>query len=207
MVKLSENAFRDINIAYANELSSVCNELGINIWKLVALANQHPRVNILNPGPGVGGHCVAVDPWFIVNSAPAQTPLIQAARSVNDGKPDLVVEQILSKINSANSPNISCLGLSYKADTDDIRESPGIKIVKSIAQKFDGTIFVCEPNISKMPEPLKEFKTISLQSIDVCLNKSKIIVLLTDHKEFLEVTSDMLKEKIVLDTRGVWETK
>ncbi len=136
LVKLAENAYRDVNIAFANELSLVCERLEINVWDVVALANRHPRVNILKPGPGVGGHCIAVDPWFIVDSAPNDTALIRAARGVNAGKPRHVAAQVTAAAIKADAQAIACLGLSYKADIDDLRESPAVKIVEIIAAAF-----------------------------------------------------------------------
>ena len=124
MVKLSENAFRDVNIAFANELSVVCDALGVDPWAMIRLANRHPRVNILQPGPGVGGHCIPVDPWFIVHSEPEWTSLIQAARMVNDGKPEWVARRVVEMCSDLDGPVVACLGLSYKSDTDDLRGEP-----------------------------------------------------------------------------------
>jgi len=134
MAKLTENSFRDVNIAFANELSLICEKLKINVWELIKLANRHPRVNILNPGPGVGGHCIAVDPWFIVNSCPEEAKLIAAARYVNDGKPHWVVDQVKQAADQFKKPVIACLGLAFKADIDDLRESPALDITLHLAQ-------------------------------------------------------------------------
>ena len=206
LVKLAENAYRDTNIAFANELSLLCYKHKINVWEMVKLANRHPRVNILQPGPGVGGHCIAVDPWFLVASAPNLTPLIQAARLVNDNKPDAIVEQILSRVGEVEAKSISFLGLAYKADIDDLRESPAIKIVKTIADRFKGNILVCEPNVTSLPAILSTFPTIKLLSLTDCLSNSEIIVLLTDHREFTKIPVQLLASKSIIDTRGVWQT-
>ena len=160
--KLVENSFRDVNIAFANELSLICDKLDINVWELIKLANHHPRVNILNPGPGVGGHCIAVDPWFIVDSAPELTPLIRAARSVNARKPDTIVEKILSSAEGAKASIIGFLGLAYKANIDDLRESPAVEIVQKIADRFNGEILICEPNIGDLPVELSTSKKLKL---------------------------------------------
>ncbi|MFQ5971600.1 MAG: UDP-N-acetyl-D-mannosamine dehydrogenase, partial [Alphaproteobacteria bacterium] len=128
MVKLAENAFRDVNLAFANELSMVCYDLGLDPWRVIELANRHPRVSILNPGPGVGGHCVAVDPWFIVASAPERATLVRTAREVNDAKARFVVEQVREAARGMERPTIACLGLAYKPDVDDFRDSPALEI-------------------------------------------------------------------------------
>lgn len=197
MCKLMENAFRDVNIAFANELSMICEDLGINVWKVIELANRHPRVNILQPGPGVGGHCIAVDPLFIVSAAPEKARLIRTAREVNDHKPHHVFEKIKKVGEKFKSPVIGCLGLSYKNDIDDLRESPAVKIVRMLRDANIGKIMVCEPNLDNS----EEFELFSLEEV---LQKSNIIVLLTNHKEFYEIDRESLKEKIVIDTRGIW---
>src|SRR5262249_23592880 len=158
LVKLSENAFRDVNIAFANELSLICDKLGINVWELIRLANRHPRVNILQPGPGVGGHCIAVDPWFIVHSAKEQAKLVKTAREINDYKPVYVLEQIKLKMQQLKDPVIACLGLSYKANIDDLRESPSLHIVKKLANEHAGEILVVEPHIKTLPRSLSNKK-------------------------------------------------
>jgi UDP-N-acetyl-D-mannosaminuronic acid dehydrogenase len=199
MVKLSENAFRDINIAFANELSMVCDNVGIDSREVIALANQHPRVNILNPGPGVGGHCIAVDPWFIVHAAPHLSPLIRTAREVNDSKPDYVVEQI--KALAKPGDTIVCLGLAYKADTDDLRESPAIKIVEELIAAGLGPLVVVEPNVDKLPEPLVQSGA-KQAGLEAALAQADVVVLLVDHREFKEISSAHLEGKRVCDTRG-----
>jgi UDP-N-acetyl-D-mannosaminuronic acid dehydrogenase len=202
LVKLAENAYRDTNIAFANEMSLVCDNLDINVWEMIDLANLHPRVEILKPGPGVGGHCIAVDPWFIVDSARDQTPLIQASRRVNDEKPNWVVEQALDATTTKSA--IACLGLAYKADIDDLRESPAMEIVEKLATQHDGKILIVEPNIKELPSSLKKFKNTKYCSYDQALRNADTIVVLTDHREFKEVDQSVLDGKKIIDTRGVW---
>ena len=202
LVKLAENAYRDVSIAFANELANVSDILGINPWGVIELANHHPRVNILNPGPGVGGHCVAVDPWFIVSSAPDDTPLIQAARRVNDDRPARIAKTILETATNLTSPEIACLGLSYKADTDDLRESASIEVVKCLAEA-SLNITVVEPYINVLPSELAEFDNIRLGSLELVLGSADIIVLLTDHRAFREIDITVF-QKTVIDTRGIW---
>ena len=207
LIKLSENAFRDTNIAFANEISMICESLDVDVWEVIELANMHPRVDILNPGPGVGGHCIAVDPWFIVDSAPHLTPLIQSARKVNSNKTKTIIKKIRAKIRRENIQNIGFLGLSYKANIDDLRESPSLQIAETISNKFDGKVFVCEPNIKRLPEGLKKNTNTTLVSLKKCIDRSDLLVLLTDHTGFLDVPSNNFKGKKVIDTRGVWRFK
>ncbi len=196
MAKVTENSFRDVNIAFANELSLICDQEGINVWELIQLANRHPRVNILQPGPGVGGHCIAVDPWFIVARNPEQARLIRVAREVNDGKPQWVVDKVKSQAEKFKKPVIACLGLAFKADIDDLRESPAMQIVRQLKTENIGELLVCEPNI----ESHKEFELVSL---DEALPRADILLLLVDHKPFKALRASDLKEKIVIDTRGI----
>jgi UDP-N-acetyl-D-mannosaminuronic acid dehydrogenase len=154
MAKLTENPFRDVNIAFANELSIISDKLKINVWELIPLANLHPRVNILTPGPGVGGHCIAVDPWFIVDSAPEEARLIRAAREINDGKPKYVIDQVVKAADEFKKAVIACLGLSFKADIDDLRESPALGITLKLAQLNIGRVVAVEPNITELPVKL-----------------------------------------------------
>ena len=149
LVKLSENAYRDVNIAFANELSMICDDMGLNVWNVLELANRHPRVNILNPGPGVGGHCIAVDPWFIINTVPHQTALMRTAREVNNSKPDFIIDNILKVEKKLKNPKILCLGLSYKADVEDLRESPSLYIAEKLNDIFDKRLFVSDPLLTK----------------------------------------------------------
>lgn len=199
MAKLVENSFRDVNIAFANELSLICDHLGINVWELIELANKHPRVNILQPGPGVGGHCIAVDPWFIVAAAPEQAQLIRTAREVNDSKPHWVMEKIKAKAARFKNPVIGCLGLAFKANIDDLRESPALEITRELMASGIGKVMACEPNLNS------HYKEFPIYSLDDVLKEADIVVVLVDHKEFKEVDKDLLKEKIVIDTRGIWK--
>jgi UDP-N-acetyl-D-mannosaminuronic acid dehydrogenase len=203
-VKLSENAYRDVNIAFANELSIVADKMDIDIWQAIELANHHPRVNILQPGPGVGGHCIAVDPWFIVESAPDNTPLIQSAREVNDGKPDHIVGKILATAEKNGATTIACLGLAYKANIDDMRESPAVTITATLIDRFDGEVLVVEPNSKILPSALADTKGLTLCDLDHALEKSQVIALLVDHQEFQELDRSRLEGKAVVDTRGIW---
>jgi UDP-N-acetyl-D-mannosaminuronic acid dehydrogenase len=197
LVKLVENAYRDVNIAFANELSFICDHLGIRVWDVIELANKHPRVNILQPGPGVGGHCIAVDPWFIVDAAPKQAILIRTARQVNDSKPHFIVEKVKKQAQKFKAPVIGCLGLAYKNDVDDLRESPALDITRELIKEDIGTILACEPYV-------KLFKEFDLHPLDKVLRESDIIILLVNHKQFYDIDRELLKEKIVIDTRGIW---
>ncbi|MBE0447656.1 MAG: UDP-N-acetyl-D-mannosamine dehydrogenase [Actinobacteria bacterium] len=203
--KLAENSYRDVNIAFANELSMICHELSINPWEVIELANKHPRVNILQPGPGVGGHCIAVDPWFIVDSAPDKARLIRTARDVNDSKPYHVVSRVKEKAIRFKEPIIACLGLSFKADIDDLRESPAVEIVQDLAADNVGKILVVEPHIEKLPDSLAGLAGIELAGVDDALQHADIVLLLADHRIFKEIDRNVIKEKIVIDTRGMWQ--
>ncbi len=204
MAKLTENSFRDVNIAFANELSIICDKLNINVWELINLANRHPRVNVLNPGPGVGGHCIAVDPWFIVDSAPEQARLIRTARLVNDSKPDFVINKLKNIAAEFKQPKIACLGLAFKADIDDLRESPAVEITKKIIDENIGQVLVVEPHISQLPGKLEGNQT-SLVSLDHAMDTANIILTLTDHTVFKQMKTDKLKEKVLIDARGIWK--
>lgn len=203
MAKLAENAFRDVNIAFANELSMICDKLRINVWELIRLANMHPRVDILRPGPGVGGHCIAVDPWFIVAADPERSPLIRTAREVNEAKPGFVVEKVRRHAATLKQPVIACLGLSYKADVDDLRESPAVTIVEELARAEVGELLVVEPHVNALPEKLAALG-LQLWDFDRATERANILLLLVDHASFLTVDHDVVKDKIVVDTRGVW---
>lgn len=204
MAKLTENAFRDVNIAFANELSVIAQHLGIDVWELIDLANKHPRVNILQPGPGVGGHCIAVDPWFIVSSAPEQTKLIQQARAVNDAKPEWVIDQVRERIASLQSPVVAALGLAFKADVDDLRESPAIQIVERLAREFpDARIVAVEPNIQELPKDLAG-RGVTLVELPEAMDEADVVLMLVDHREFREIPAEALTGKQVIDTKGVW---
>lgn len=205
LVKLTENAFRDVNIAFANELSLICDQVGTNVWEVIKLANRHPRVNILKPGPGVGGHCIAVDPWFIVSSAPDQAKLIRTAREVNDSKPHHVVSAIMRRAERFKDAVIACLGLSFKADIDDLRESPAVEIVAELAKGGVGRLLVVEPHVDELPKQLQNnVKSVELVELDVAIEAADIVVLLVDHRFFTDVEPEQLREKIVIDTRGIW---
>ena len=204
MAKLTENAFRDVNIAFANELSMICDQIDVNVWELIGLANRHPRVNILQPGPGVGGHCIAVDPWFIVDAAPERARLIRAAREVNDQKPGFVVERVRQAAARFRDPVIACFGLSFKADIDDLRESPAIEIVQELSQEQLGTVFVVEPHISALPAALQGAELVSAQT---AISRADIVVMLVDHQSFRTLDTDRLQSAVVIDTRGMWSAK
>ena len=205
MAKLTENSSRDVQIAFANELSIICDELDIDVWELISLANRHPRVNILQPGPGVGGHCIAVDPWFIVSKTPEQAQLIHTARKVNDGKPTWVVDKVKIAVaeflnanptKTAKDVTIACYGLAFKPDIDDLRESPALEITKSIARNHVGNVLAIEPNIDSI-----DIENIKLVSLDESLVKTDIHVMLVDHAQFKKIK---LNDSFVIDTKGIW---
>lgn len=207
MAKLTENSSRDVQIAFANELSVICDKLDINVWELIALANRHPRVNILQPGPGVGGHCIAVDPWFIVAKTPEEAQIIHTARKVNDSKPSWVVDKTKMAIadflqenaaKTAKEITIACYGLAFKPDIDDLRESPAMQIVKEIASFHTGNVIAVEPNIHQLPSSLEK---IELQSFDFAKSTADIHVMLVDHKEFKEQS---ISSSFLIDTKGIW---
>ncbi len=203
MAKLTENSFRDVNIAFANELSMICDKLNIDVWELIKLANRHPRVNILNPGPGVGGHCIAVDPWFIVSSAPETAKLIRQAREVNDSKPYYVLEQILDAADQFKKPVVACLGIAFKADIDDLRESPALNITKMLAEKNIAEVLVVEPNITELPVSLASLG-VKLVSTEEALELSNTLAVLVDHKEFKNLPPESVAKKAVIDSRGIF---
>ena len=207
LAKLAENAYRDVNIAFANELSMICDRLKIDVWELIELANRHPRVNILRPGPGVGGHCIAVDPWFIVHSARDEAQLIRTARAVNENKTEHVlrsVKKAAAEGSGGSQPVIACLGLAFKADVDDLRESPALEIVRHLAQEGTGQILVVEPHIEALPPELADFAGIRLVDTETAMQQAEIIVLLVDHRHFASLDPLLLREKTVIDTRGLW---
>lgn len=205
MSKLVENAYRDVNIAFANELSVISENLDINVWELIRLANHHPRVNILQPGPGVGGHCIAVDPWFIVAADPENSVLIRTAREVNDGKPGHIVEQVLKAASGVGRPVIACLGLAFKANIDDVRESPAVQIVRRVAElQPDADILVAAPHKNQLPQELAEFANIRLMETDKAVEAADVVVLLVDHDRFRDIEPSSLEGKKVIDTRGFW---
>ena len=208
MAKLTENSSRDVEIAFANELSIICDELDINVWELISLANRHPRVNILKPGPGVGGHCIAVDPWFIVSSAPENSNLIKCARKVNDFKPEYVLKKIEDEIRNFLKENpkknikdlkIGCFGLAFKQDIDDLRESPALAIALELAARYPSQVVVSEPNIKNLPDKVNPLLKLLLYS--ECYEDSDIKVLLVAHKEFL---NSVKPDKYFIDCVGAW---
>ncbi|WP_262694172.1 UDP-N-acetyl-D-mannosamine dehydrogenase [Kordiimonas aquimaris] len=203
MAKLSENAFRDVNIAFANELSLISDKLDIDVWDLIRLANRHPRVNILQPGPGVGGHCIAVDPWFIVDAVPDTAKLIRTAREVNDSKPRTVVDKVKRAAARFKNPTVACLGLSFKADIDDLRSSPALDITTQLSSELDCDILAVEPNIDILPEELSK-TGLQLTTLMDAVERADILVLLVDHLEFKRLPSGKRAEKIIVDTRGIW---
>lgn len=207
MAKLTENSFRDVNIAFANELSVISEKLGIDVWELIELANHHPRVNILQPGPGVGGHCIAVDPWFIVAAVPEEARLIKMARIVNDDKPAHVMELIEAQVaeSGAERPKVAMLGLAFKPDIDDLRESPALKITAKVAQDHpEWDVLAVEPNVEELPAVLANMRNASLVSTDDALRDADVLVVLVDHKEFKAVGPEAVAEKLVVDTKGLW---
>lgn len=203
MTKLVENAFRDVNIAFANELSIIADHMGLDVWEVIRLANRHPRVNILHPGPGVGGHCIAVDPWFIVHSAPDQSPLIRTARNVNDGKVDHVIARATEIISANPSLKVGCMGLAFKANIDDFRESPALKVAEQLAHDFGARVSIIEPYASSLPH---EFNGTGAQLIDIdtALLECDILVTLVDHDAFKAIPLAERADKIVYDVRGIW---
>lgn len=208
MTKLTENASRDVQIAFANELSLICDKQGIDVWELISLANRHPRVNILQPGCGVGGHCIAVDPWFIINKNPKESRLITSAREINNHKPRWVVQKVQETISDLISSgytqsdlNIAIMGLAFKPDIDDLRESPAVEITRKIASDIEAKVLVVEPNINQLP---KELDGIELFDFDSALDKAQIVLMLVAHSEFKEKVID--REKIrLIDIAGVYK--
>lgn len=210
MCKLTENSFRDVNIAFANELSLICADQGINVWELIALANRHPRVNILQPGPGVGGHCIAVDPWFIVAQNPELARLIRTAREVNDAKPQWVLDQVKTALadcltqtgKRASDITIACFGLAFKPNIDDLRESPAVGVAQKIAEWHSGTTWVVEPHIEQLADALAD-KAV-LVSAGQALEQADILVMLVDHRAFRAIDGASVQQNWIVDTKGVW---
>lgn len=203
MAKLTENASRDVSIAFANELSIISDKLDINVWELIELANHHPRVNILQPGAGVGGHCIAVDPWFIVNQNPEEAKIIRAAREINDNKPNWVIEKIdveISRLKSEGNdrPTVALLGLAFKPDIDDLRESPAVNIAKKMLEKQSANILLVEPNIDKLPKSLESGKLLSLNE---AMKTADIVAILVAHSEFKK--EPLKNSVVVIDAVGI----
>lgn len=205
MAKLTENSFRDVNIAFANELSIIAERIGVDVWELIELANRHPRVNILQPGPGVGGHCIAVDPWFIVEAAPSDAELIRSARNVNDSKPWRVADRVRSGVSQLQNATIAVLGLAYKRDIEDLRQSPSVEVTKLLAASMPASsILVVEPHIDELPSALSDVKNVKLTSIDAALEEAGAVVVLTAHSVFKNIAPVRLEGKLVFDTPGLW---
>ncbi|RTQ97920.1 UDP-N-acetyl-D-mannosamine dehydrogenase [Halomonas nitroreducens] len=210
MAKLTENSFRDVNIAFANELSTIAHELEINVWELIALANRHPRVNILSPGAGVGGHCIAVDPWFIVDACPEQAQLIRTAREVNDGKPEWVLQRVNGALEHYHREypqarrsdlTVACLGVAFKPDIDDLRESPALGISEKIAG-LGCRVQVVEPNIEALPKRL-EAPNVALVSLEEALAQADVVCVLVKHKPFIQKTDAVRAKPTVIDAVGL----
>lgn len=203
MTKLTENAFRDVNIAFANELSIIADGMDIDVWEVIRLANRHPRVNILSPGPGVGGHCIAVDPWFLVAADRENTPLIRTAREVNDGKVDYTVARAEQLIAAMPGAPIACLGLAFKANIDDFRESPALHVAQQLAARHGKRVRIVEPYATKLPAEFAETGA-QLIDIDTALETCPIMIVLVDHDVFRSVPLAERSDKRVLDSRGIW---
>lgn len=207
MCKLTENSFRDVNIALVNELSMICDDLGISVWELIKLANRHPRVNLLQPGPGVGGHCIAIDPWFIVSQSPENSKIIRTARGVNDEKPKWVLRKINKAINKVKDKKkkaaeeivVACFGLAFKPNIDDLRESPAVGIVKELSITHPGRVLAVEPNVKSLPSSIES--KVELVELEQAFNLSDIVVMLVDHREFGKTVPTNIE---IVDTRGVW---
>ncbi|MES2491811.1 MAG: UDP-N-acetyl-D-mannosamine dehydrogenase [Pseudomonadota bacterium] len=203
MTKLVENAYRDVNIAFANELSMVADRMGLDVWEIIRLANRHPRVNVLNPGPGVGGHCIAVDPWFIVHGAPEDTALIRTARGVNDSKIHHVIARADALIADHPQARVACLGLAFKANVDDFGESPARLVASTLARRHPQRISIVEPFIRQLPIEYRD-AGIELVGLDAALESCDILIVLVDHDVFRSIPLCERASKIVYDTRGIW---
>jgi UDP-N-acetyl-D-mannosaminuronic acid dehydrogenase len=204
MVKLTENSFRDVNIAFANELSMICDRVGANVWEVIDLANRHPRVNVLRPGPGVGGHCIAVDPWFIVDSAPDLARVIRTSREINDSKADYTFEKAVAVIEEHPYASIACCGLAFKANVDDLRESPALEIAERLVEKYGQRIKVVEPNISELPAKLGQ-RGARLTDLDEAISTCEVAIVLVDHDQFKLIPLAERRHLAVIDTRGIWQ--
>lgn len=210
MCKLTENSFRDINIAFANELSIICDKLEIEVWELIRLANHHPRVNILQPGCGVGGHCIAIDPWFIVDSAPKEANLIRTARGINDSKPDWVIQKVeqailkLANLGIKTNIRIACLGITYKANIDDLRESPALNIALRLSEQYKSMVDIVEPNLKYLPTELIRTEA-NLISLEKAIESTQILIVLVDHDKFKIYNQNLRNNQILIDTRGIWK--
>lgn len=203
LTKLTENAYRDVNIGFANELSLICDRLGVDVWQVRELANRHPRVSILEPGAGVGGHCIAVDPWFIVHSAPEEARLIRTARTVNDEKPRRIVKRVSDLAARFKSPVVACYGLTYKPDVDDVRESPAFEVVEALAAQPDLHILVCEPNLAALPDSLAGRPNVRLVDTEEAERQADIAVFLVGHRQFKRKSANLFLHKAVIDAIGL----
>lgn len=210
MCKLTENSFRDVNIAFANELSMICDKLDINVWELIALANRHPRVNILQPGAGVGGHCIAVDPWFIVDTSPDEARIIRMAREINDDKPEWVLDKVKAAITDTLARKagstiadikVACLGLAFKPDIDDLRESPAVEIAQHIA-RLGCQVLAVEPNIDVLPTKLNA-PNLALTPLASVLETADVVCVLVRHKPFINAAMDIKRHAKVIDVVGL----
>jgi UDP-N-acetyl-D-mannosaminuronic acid dehydrogenase len=204
MAKLTENASRDVSIAFANELSIISDKLDINVWELIELANHHPRVNILQPGAGVGGHCIAVDPWFIVNQNPDEAKIIRAAREINDNKPNWVIEKINVEIDKlkeqgVEKPTVALLGLAFKPNIDDLRESPAVHIARLMLKDLSVNMLFVEPNIDKLP---KDLELGTLISLGKAVHSADLLVILVAHNEFKTLSAR--DRTFLLDIAGIF---
>lgn len=202
MVKLTENAFRDVNIAFANELSMVCRDLDIDVWKVIEFANRHPRVSILNPGAGVGGHCIAVDPWFVVASAPERARLIHLARNVNDAKPKFVIEEVEQAMAAHPERRVACMGLTYKADVDDFRESPALDIATHLSQKHGDKVVCVDPFADALPAEQASKRGLRFVALDEAMQDCGILVMLVPHQAFR--AHPQPESALVVDPVGFW---
>jgi UDP-N-acetyl-D-mannosaminuronic acid dehydrogenase len=203
MTKLVENAYRDVNIAFANELSIIADRMDLDVLEVIRLANRHPRVNILSPGPGVGGHCIAVDPWFIVHSAPEDSALIRTARGVNDAKIHHVIARAEALLAAHPEARVACLGLAFKANIDDLRESPARLVASTLTRRYADRISVVEPFITELPLEYRD-TPVELVDIDTALDACDILIVLVDHDLFRSIPLSERADKIVYDTRGIW---
>lgn len=203
LVKLTENAFRDVNIAFANELAAVCQTLSLNVWEVIDLANKHPRVDILQPGPGVGGHCIAVDPYFIIDAAPESAKLMSEARRINSGRPLTVVKDIEALLEPGRKQTVACLGLSFKPNIDDMRESPAVEVVRLLSGLPDIKVIAAEPHAHALPHELQNRGIVFTDALSA-IDQADIVVLLVDHRQFNLIDAEALKDRKLVDTRGLW---
>lgn len=197
-VKLVENTSRDYQIAFANELAGVCGKIGVDVWEVIKLANRHPRVHVLQPGPGVGGHCIAVDPWFIIEAAPQEAKLIRAARQANDEVPLRVARQVAQLIAENNLSSVALLGMAYKSNIDDCRESPSLEVYKAVSELCPSIkLLACEPNVTTLAG-------VNLATLEECLEQTELLVILVSHSEFTRLDWKAISsEKYVLDVKGI----